>query len=179
MTKTINMDNLNASVRMLNKMGEANTAQIKLMDEAHGERMEKLGELFNNESFLDQFIACPDFQAAQKLFGDNGLLLSQEELDGLMLQIKTIAKKLMDNNGELSEEDLEQVAGGLSATIVNVGAVGAAVGATIGFFVGSAVGSAVPVIGTTLGGGIGTVVGAVVGAVVGGLIGWFVDWVIS
>ena len=45
MTKTINQDNLNASIRMLDKMGEANLEQLKLVDEAQAERMEKLGEL--------------------------------------------------------------------------------------------------------------------------------------
>ena len=85
MSKTINQDNLNASVRMLDKIGEANLEQLKLVDEAQAERMEKLGELLKSQSFLDQFIASPDLQAAHKLFEDNGVPLSQEEMDGLML----------------------------------------------------------------------------------------------
>ena len=120
MTKTINQDNLNASIRMLDKMGEANLEQLKLVDEAQAERMEKLGELFKSQSFLDQFIAIPDLPAAHKLFEDNGLPLSQVEMDGLMLQIKTLVKKLLDNDGELSEEDLEQIAGGVNVTAVVV-----------------------------------------------------------
>lgn len=180
MTKTINQDNLNASVRMLDKIGETNLAQLKLVDAAQAERMEKLGELLKSQSFLDQFIACPDLQAAHKLFEDNGLLLSQEEMDGLMLQIKTFAKKLLDNDGVLSEEDLEQVAGGLSAGAINGGAIGVFFGVAAGFFKGSAIGasigSVVPGFGTAVGGVIGAVVGALAGAGVGGGIGALVEW---
>ncbi len=179
MTITINQDNLNASIRMLDKLGEAKIEHIKLVDEAQGERMEKLGELLSSQSFLDQFIALPDFQTAHKLFEDHGVLLSQEELDGWMLQIKALVKKLLENDGELSEEDLEHVSGGLSDAVVGIGAAGAAVGAGVGILVGSGFGSVIPVLGTTVGAVVGAAVGTVVGAVVGGLIGWFVDWVYS
>ena len=107
MTITIKQDNLNASIRMLEKMGEANTEQIKLMDVALGERMEQLGALSSNEDFCKQFDACPDKQAAVRLFADHGLVLTEDEVEMLALQINSLAKKLMENDGTLSEEELE------------------------------------------------------------------------
>ena len=173
MTRTINQDNLNASVRMLDKMGDANLEQIKLVDAALGERLEKLGELFKTPSFCDQLIVCPDHQAARKLFEDNGVLLSQEETDAVILQIKTLVHKLVENDGELSEEDLEQISGGWSwegffGGIMTGGSGGAAIGAIIGNNVGTCT---LPGIGSISGAIVGAVIGAVVGTVVGGILG--------
>lgn len=156
MNKTINQGNLNASLRFLDKQGEAILEQLKTTDPAQAERLEKLGKLLSNEAFCKQFVACTEKQAAVKLFDDNGFAVTEGDVEALMAQIKAIAQKLLDNNGELSEEDLEQIAGG-----------GASTGLVVGVSVGSAVVGAG--IGTMICPGIGSAVGAVLGALLGAL----------
>ena len=155
MSKTINQEILNATLRFLDKQGEATLEQLKTTDPAKAEQMEKLGALLSNEDFSKQFIACTENQAAVKLFADNGLAVTEGEAEALMAQVKAIAQKLLDNNGELSEEDLEQIAGGAASTgvIAGVATASAVVGAGIG---------------TMICPGIGTAIGAVLGGLFGG-----------
>ena len=158
MSKTINQDNLNASLRMLDKMGEANLEQLKRTDPALAERMEQLGALSRNEDFCKQFLSCPDKQAAVRLFADHGLVLTEDEVEMLALQINSLTKKLMENDGTLSEEELEQISGGgwLEGICYGIGGgIGfAALGATIGTMFCPGLGS---IIGAAIGGAIGTI----------------------
>ena len=165
MNKTINQNNLNASLRMLDKMGKASLEQLKATDPQQGERLEQLNSLLKNEDFCQKFIACAHKQEAARLFADYGLTLTETELEGLISQIRTITQKLLDNDGELSEEHLEQIAGGWSW-----GSFFAALasGVTFAGTGGAIVGSTIPGIGTVVGGLIGAVVGVGIG-VVGGL----------
>lgn len=150
MNQSINQNNLKATLRMLDKMGEASVEQMKYSNPAQAEQMEKLGALLSDESFRTAFLSCADKQAAVQLFADHGLTLTAKEVELLVLQIKTIAQKLLDNNGELSEEDLEQINGGSWLEGVPAGIVGA--------LAGGAMGSCVcPVVGT------------IIGALIGGL----------
>ena len=112
MEKTINQDNLNATLRFLDKQGEAALEQLKHTDPEQGKKLEQLGVLLNNEDFRNQFAACPDKQEAVKLFAENGLALTETDIEVLVAQIYSVARKLLDNDGALSEEDLEQIAGG-------------------------------------------------------------------
>ena len=40
--------------------------------------------------------------------------MSEEELDTVLAQVSSLVKKMAHNDGQLTEEDLEQVAGGIS-----------------------------------------------------------------
>ena len=132
MSKTINQDNLNATLRILDKMGEANLEQLKSTDPALAERMEQLSTLLSREDFMKQFVACPDKQAAVQLFADHGLVLTEEDVTVLANQIQSIVQKLMDNDGSLSEADLEQIAGGFSFG-------GSLLGTVVGTLIGSCI----------------------------------------
>ena len=145
MSKTINQDNLNATLRMLNKMGEANLEQLKNTNHEQAEQVEKLGILLSNEDFCKQFVTSPDKQTAVQLFADHGLVLTEEDVTVLANQIRSIVQKLMDNDGSLSEADLEQIAGGFS-----VG--GSLMGTIVGTLIGAVIGSiCCPGLGTAAG----------------------------
>ena len=153
----INQNSLNASLRFLDKMGQSNAEMLKQTDPEQGERMEKLGALLANEDFCQKFISCTTKQEAYKLFADNGSDLTEEEINGLALQIKALTQKLIENDGELSEEDLEQIAGGMSTnTAIGCGVVGSAVGGAG--------------IGTLICPGIGSLIGALIGAIASGIL---------
>ena len=107
MNKAINQDSLNASLRFLDKIGQANAEQLKQTDPAHSEQMEKLGSLFTNEEFCQQFLRSANQQEAVQLFADHGFDLTVDQIDRLVLQLNGLMKKLMENDGVLSEEDLE------------------------------------------------------------------------
>lgn len=152
----VNQENLNASVRYLDKVGEANMEKLRESNPELAERLDKLGSLFGSEDFCKQLAACADKEAAAKLFADHGFEITMEELEALMAQIKGICRKLVENDGELSEEDLEMVAGGaISESTID--------SFLVGFF--SVIGAA---IGTVICPGIGSYIGAAVGGAVGG-----------
>ena len=157
MYQTINQEKLNATLRFLNKMGETNLDQQKSIDPAAAERLEKLGKLLNDEDFCKQFILCSDQQTAVTLFAQHGLALTVEEVEALATQLKAIARKLVENDGILSEEELEQIAGGMSTnTAIGCGVVGSAVGGAG--------------IGTLICPGIGSLIGALIGAIASGIL---------
>lgn len=150
MNKMINMENMNASLRMLDKMGEMTLHHMKETDPAAAEQLEKLGNLFNNEDFCKQFVACENKETAAKLFADNGFALTMEQVEALMTQLKAIGRKLVDNNGQLTEADLEMIAGGEGAGLTENAAKGImyASGAVAGASIGTAI---CPVLGTVIG----------------------------
>ena len=151
MPNMINRENLSASARMLDKMGEMNLQRMKEADPTAAEQMEKLGNLLSSEDFCKQFAACADNEAAAKLFADNGFAITAEQVEALMTQIKAIGQKLVDNDGELPEEDLEMIAGGSSKELLKE------VMVVSGMGFGASVGSAICP-------GIGTIIGFFVGA---------------
>jgi predicted ribosomally synthesized peptide with nif11-like leader len=68
--------------------------------------MEKLSPLWENEEFVKSLAAAESEEAALKLFADNGIDITTEEL----AEIKSSATA----QDELGEEDLEDVAGGIA-----------------------------------------------------------------
>ena len=158
MNKTINQENLNGTLRFLEKQSEVNLEMMRESDPATVERVDQLINLFKNEEFDKQLAACPDNQSVVKLFAENGDEMTAEDADATMAYIKGLVKKLMENDGELSEEDLEMIAGGWSGWDVFWGCVAAC--AFCGFAMGASWG-------TLPGMAIGAVAGAVVGAFVG------------
>ena len=136
MNKTINQDNLNATRRFLQKQGEISMAQLKEADPQQAEWLEKLGDLFANEDFIKQFFACTENQQGVKLFADNGITVTEEQVEAMGACINAMIQNLRDNDGELSEEELEQIAGGgfFSCFGMAIGGniLGAGIGATFG-----------------------------------------------
>ena len=69
------------------------------------ENYEKILELLKDDAFADAVLSAESSDAVQQLFGENGVDLS-------IAEIKALGKSLTQSEGELSEEDLENVAGG-------------------------------------------------------------------
>jgi hypothetical protein len=155
MSINVNQEKLADSLRYLDKLGANNVEQLKISDPELAERFEKLGELFYNAEFCKALESCKDYESAAKLFADKGFEITMEEMKALNNQMKYLYEKLISNDGELGEDDLEMVAGGKLGWILACLASAAGLGASIG----SAI---IP--------GIGTAVGACVGLVVGGII---------
>ena len=77
---------------------------------------QQIKEIFSDESFVNSILEMETPQDVQKALSEKGLDLSLEE-------INTIQNTLInnDNEGELSEDDLENVAGGVAVTTVICG----------------------------------------------------------
>ena len=159
---TINQEKLNASLRYFDKMGEQNLEQLKAADPDAAQQVEKLNAVLRNEEFLQRFVVCANKQEGVKLFADYGFTVTEEEVAELAAYTMKIANKLMEHDGGLSEEELEQIAGGWTWSGFIAGL---ASGAMMGSVIGSAGG-----IGIAIGAvAIGAVVGAIAGGVIGGL----------
>ena len=72
------------------------------------ERSEKLQALLNDKTFAEGLAGKKEPEDAQKYFAENGLELSHEEIMGLGKMLNQLSAK----NGELSEDELADVAGG-------------------------------------------------------------------
>ena len=163
MTKTENLKN---TAHMLEKRSQMMLEQAKA-DGVVSPAEEKFIELMKHESFAREFSNCTSFEAAKELLECNGVDLSMEELQNILTAAANILIKLEENNGELTEEDLEMVAGGWSWGGFFIGLVAGAAAAAI--MVGVAVamigscGTAAPIIaiaaGAAIGGGIGGIIG--------------------
>jgi lactobin A/cerein 7B family class IIb bacteriocin len=89
---------------------------------------EKIKELFSDEAFVDSILEMETPEEVQKALSDKGVELSLEE-------IGTIKDTLASSDGELSENELEEVAGGVvitATTVICAAIIGsAAIGGTV------------------------------------------------
>ena len=72
---------------------------------------QQIEELFSDEAFMESLLELETPEEVQKALSDKGLDLSLEE-------IITIRDVLLNNEGELSDGQLESVSGGSVASIV-------------------------------------------------------------
>ena len=95
---------------------------------------QQIKEIFSDESFVNSILEMETPQDVQKALSEKGLDLSLEE-------INTIQNTLInnDNEGELSEDDLENVAGGVAITTVICGLIIGAATASGTFQLGKAI----------------------------------------
>lgn len=96
------------------------------------ERFVKASELLEKEDFLAKLKEVDNDPDVQKLFAENGVDLSLEDIDLMCKQ--AIIKNAKD---ELSEEDMDNVAGGIVLTLGTVACFTLA-SAELGFFTGYA-----------------------------------------
>ena len=71
--------------------------------------IEKVQKLLSDEEFVKKLISQETIEDAKKLFEDQGITTSIEEMEMLGRFIKKISEK---GNEKLSEEDLKEVVGG-------------------------------------------------------------------
>ena len=95
--------------------------------------IEKVQKLLSDEEFVKKLISQETIEDAKKLFEDQGIATSIEEMEMLGRFIKKISQK---GNEKLSEEDLEEIVGGgkLKNGFIRAGGIvtGAATGALCG-----------------------------------------------
>ena len=120
MNKKINQENLNATMQYVEKVSENALNQLRETDPEAAKRLEQMNALFNDEDFMNKFIACDEKEDMIRLCAEHGFVMTMDELDGLLAQTKGMLQKLVDNDGKLTEEDLEQVAGGIFDTAIKV-----------------------------------------------------------
>ena len=173
MTKAENMKN---TAYMLEKRSNMMLEQARTEGEV-SPAVEKFLELLKDEAFAKDFANCASAEAMKELLDQNGVEFSMEEIDSLLIGIGTLALKLEENNGELSEEELEMIAGGFSWTAFWAGVGGgilmAAVCIGCAVAMGVTSGAAAPVVAA----GIAKVLaaGAATGTVVGTAGGFLFD----
>jgi len=80
-------------------------------------KKEKLQALLNDDSFAEGYSAAETKEDLQKLFADNGIEMSMEDIDSLLADIP----EEKNGDGELSDETLENVAGGSLLTRIIIG----------------------------------------------------------
>ena len=69
------------------------------------ELTEKLNELMEDQQFAEKLGAAESVEDMVRVLGEYGVTVTPEELDGMLTAVPA--------GGELSEEDLENVSGGL------------------------------------------------------------------
>lgn len=133
--------------------------------------IEKVQKLLSDEEFVKKLVSQETVEDAKKLFEDQGITTSIEEMEMLGRFIKKISEK---GNEKLSEEDLEEISGGSAGSFVvrGLGAtIGAleygAAGAVSGMLLGSAVGNYRDDVSVDSGSFYGAFAGAVAGAIYG------------
>lgn len=70
---------------------------------------EKINALLNNAAFLEVFVQCETSHSAQKLLADNGVELSDQEVDAIRHGLSLSA---IDEDEEIRDDVLENIAGG-------------------------------------------------------------------
>ena len=111
--------------------------------------IEKVQKLLSDEEFVKKLISQETIEDAKKLFEDQGIKTNIEEMKILRELIKEISN---NSKKELSEDDLEEISGGVSIKnglrkvkngIVRTGGtvIGAVGGAIQGTFSGTALGT--------------------------------------
>ena len=95
--------------------------------------IEKVQKLLSDEEFVKKLISQETVEDAKKLFEDQGIATSIEEMEMLGRFIKKISQK---GNEKLSEEDLENIGGGKLKDVA-IRAVGTVIGAVCGSTMGA------------------------------------------
>ena len=109
--ENVNQEKLKASLRFLDKQGEMTVETLKAKGKDVS-KLEKLDELLKNEDFVKELAPTTSIAEAQAVFSAHGLELTADEVKAISQQCAGCIKKLEENDGELSEDDLEQIAGG-------------------------------------------------------------------
>lgn len=80
--------------------------------------VEKIIEILSNQELWNKFAGCTSKEEAAALLAQNGVEASVEEIREAVMQMVEKKPEFVGQNGELSDEDMEQVAGGLTNAII-------------------------------------------------------------
>lgn len=111
MPENVDGEKLKASIRMLEKKSNAMLEEAQFIGEIDP-IIEKAIQLIKDEAFKEKFLLCENSQSIQKLFEENGAPLLMEDVEDIVNAVGLTVIKTVENNGELSDEELEQISGG-------------------------------------------------------------------
>ena len=80
----------------------------------------RIKEAMSDESFVKGLLALESSGEAQNAFREKGIEVGAEEILELRDALVKASKRAAENGGELSMEDMEEVAGGYLDTITNI-----------------------------------------------------------
>ena len=83
-------------------------------------KMEKIKEVFADEQFVNELMEMDSVQEVQAALHEKGLDLSEQELNATR---ETLIKMAENGDTELSDEELEKVAGGFVPVVAAVAAI--------------------------------------------------------
>lgn len=128
----VNRENLKASARMLEKRKDMILEQASM--EKLDEQSLKIMELENDTEFTGKLMNCDSAEKVQALYKENGVELSIEQVNDLLKSVGELILKLDQNDGELTDDELEQISGGWSwlGALKGIGAGLAAAAVVIG-----------------------------------------------
>lgn len=84
---------------------------------------QKIKEVFSDEAFVTSLLEMEEAPEVKNALADKGIELTLEEIEALRLQLGKA-------DGELGEEDLENVSGGFAITLTAVAAIFGIIGGT-------------------------------------------------
>ena len=108
----VNQENLKASVRMLEKRKDMMVEQMK--NDNIDDKSKKMLELIEDKAFINELMQCGNVESIQDLYKKNGFDISAEQVNDLLKCVGELIINLDKNDGELTEEELENIAGGWS-----------------------------------------------------------------
>jgi predicted ribosomally synthesized peptide with nif11-like leader len=91
------------------------------------QKIAKLKEIFADKEFVEEVLAMETAEEVQAAIKEKGVELTLEEIDQTREQLVKIA----ENGEEVSDEELEQVAGGFAITACLIGIAVAATGGAL------------------------------------------------
>ena len=109
---SINMDNLRATGRMAEKQMNMALEQAELNGEVIPQEVLNFINVIKDDTTLEALVKTTDNASVQKIMNDNGVPMTEEDVDGLLEVLGKASKKLVESDGKLTEEELEQISGG-------------------------------------------------------------------
>lgn len=91
--------------------------------------VEQANRLANDQEFMDAFAMADTMEEVHELFSNNGVEVTDEEIEQIM---ETIATGNAGGSGELSEDDLDSVNGGCGLGVALLCFAGAHLMGTVG-----------------------------------------------
>lgn len=76
---------------------------------------EKIIKMVEDQEFVTKMLSCEEPEQVQKLFADNGVEITLEEVKAMGKALAAMS----ESDGELNEDDLEGVAGGSLKSIMS------------------------------------------------------------
>ena len=109
---SINMDNLRATGRLAEKQVNAALEQAELNGEVIPQEVMNFLNVFKDDATREALFKTTDNASVQKIMNDNGVPMTEKDVDDFLAAVGNACKKLAESDGKLSDAELEQISGG-------------------------------------------------------------------